>query len=195
MANYLTQQDVDNYGSELLDVSQRAALHALGPHIQNIAEQNAQLRQQVAREARHRLDGEVATLVPDYKTIDADPGWHRWLLGIDLMSGRVRQTLLNEAISAGDARQVKTIFDRYRGQATSTSSHASTSHASTSSGRRSSSSSYKPIYTRQQIAQLFEQHRKGAYAGREQEWARLEHDIIAAGREGRVLNPVDLAGK
>jgi hypothetical protein len=188
MASYLTTQDLDNYGAELLDVSQRAAMHALGPHLQNIAEQNAQLRHQVAREARHRLDQEVATLVPDYKTIDADPGWHRWLMGVDLMSGRVRQTLLNEAISVGDARQVKTIFDRYRGQSTSTSSHASTS-----SGRRSSP--YKPTYTRQQITQLYEQHRRGAYNGREQEWARLEHDIIAAGREGRIFGAVDLAGK
>jgi hypothetical protein len=126
-------------------------------------------------------------LVPDYKTIDSDPGWHKWLMQTDLMSGRVRQQLLNEAISAGDARQVKTIFDRYRGQSANASSHAPAS-----SGRRSSS--YKPTYTRQQITQLYEQHRKGAYAGREQEWQRLEHDIIAAGREGRILGAVDVLG-
>jgi hypothetical protein len=32
-------------------------------------------------------------------------------------------------------------------------------------------------------------HRKGAYTGREAEWNRQEADIIAAGREGRVLDP------
>jgi hypothetical protein len=42
---------------------------------------------------------------------------------------------------------------------------------------------------------LYEQHRKGAYSGRETEWARQERDIIAAGREGRILNPVDVEGK
>ena len=44
----------------------------------------------------------------------------------------------------------------------------------------------KPTYTREQIKQLYEQHRRGAYAGREAEWNRLEADIIAAIREGRV---------
>jgi hypothetical protein len=188
--NYLSQADVDNYGSELLDVSQRAALHAVAPYLENLQQQSADLRARQAREQRRALDQRVGELVPDYRQVDADPGWHKWLLGIDTLSGRVRQQLLNEAISAGDAGRVKTIFDRYRGQSTSTSSHASTS-----SGRRSSSSSYKPTYTRQQIAQLFEQHRRGAYSGREQEWARLEHDIIAAGREGRIIGAIDPAGK
>ena len=44
----------------------------------------------------------------------------------------------------------------------------------------------QPIYTRETIGQLYEAHRKGAYAGREAEWARIEADIFAAQREGRV---------
>jgi hypothetical protein len=46
-----------------------------------------------------------------------------------------------------------------------------------------------PIYTGAQIAKLYNQHRRGAYAGREAEWARQEDDIIAAGREGRIQSP------
>src|SRR5262245_54260765 len=45
------------------------------------------------------------------------------------------------------------------------------------------------IYSREEIARLYEQHRRGAYRGREAEWRRQEADIIAAGREGRILNP------
>jgi hypothetical protein len=37
-----------------------------------------------------------------------------------------------------------------------------------------------------QIGELYSRHRKGAYAGREAEWARQEADIFAAQREGRV---------
>ena len=44
----------------------------------------------------------------------------------------------------------------------------------------------KPIYSRAQIARLYSDHRKGAYVGRETEWARQDADIIAAGREGRI---------
>jgi hypothetical protein len=44
----------------------------------------------------------------------------------------------------------------------------------------------KPIYSRAQIAQLYRLKQKGAYVGREPEWARQELDIIAAGNEGRI---------
>jgi hypothetical protein len=52
----------------------------------------------------------------------------------------------------------------------------------------------KPIYTRAQIADLYERHRR-AYVNREAEWARQEADIIAAGREGRILGAVDVLDK
>ena len=47
----------------------------------------------------------------------------------------------------------------------------------------------KPTYTRPQIQQFYDRHRKGGYAGREAEWARQKADIIAAGREGRIQAP------
>ena len=50
-------------------------------------------------------------------------------------------------------------------------------------------SSNGPIYTRSQIAQIYAAHRRGAYAGREAEYNRLDADIIRAATEGRVLNP------
>ena len=40
-----------------------------------------------------------------------------------------------------------------------------------------------------QIQALYEAHRRGAYAGREAEWARIDADIIAAAREGRIDAP------
>ena len=51
---------------------------------------------------------------------------------------------------------------------------------------RNTAAPSKRTYTRAQIQQLYEQHRKGAYAGREAEWNRIENDIFAAQREGRV---------
>jgi len=38
-------------------------------------------------------------------------------------------------------------------------------------------------------------HQQGAYNGRKAEWARQEADIIATGREGRIRNRMDVAGK
>jgi hypothetical protein len=60
--------------------------------------------------------------------------------------------------------------------------------------RTKASSSRGRTYTRDEIKQLYEAHRKGAYQGREAEWARQDADIIAASREGRILAP-DWVGK
>jgi hypothetical protein len=206
--SYLTQQDVQNYGSELIDVTQRAALHAIAPHLMSLEQQNAELQARLAQEARRNLDQQVEMAVPNYREIDRDPRWHRWLLGIDVLSGRVRQQLLNEAISSAAAPRVISFFRGFQNEeaATGHSEPAPTSHqpaapreaaiplsslaapgrARPATGGDASLPPDRPIYTRAQIAQLYSLHRKQAYVGREAEWARQEADIIAAGREGRI---------
>jgi hypothetical protein len=176
MSDYLTQADVQNYGSELLEVSQRAALHAIAPHLMSLEQQNAELQRRLAKEARHRLDQQVAAAVPNYQEIDRDPRWHQFLREIDTYTGQPRQALLNIAIADGSASRVVALFNGFLREAGGTQSTPARGHRS----------SGKPIYTRETIGQLYEAHRKGAYTGREQEWARQEADIFAAQREGRV---------
>jgi hypothetical protein len=75
MTQYLTPQDVSEYGNELLDVSRRAALDATAPHLEYLQQQNAQLQQQLSRDRRRALDEKAAAAVPDYREIDRDPNW------------------------------------------------------------------------------------------------------------------------
>jgi hypothetical protein len=110
---YLTENDVYNYGNDFIDVSQRAALHAIAPHLQQLQNDNADLRARQAREARRALDERVAAAVPNYRDYDRDARWHQWLRAIDVMSGRVRQQLLNEAISSGDTNRVVAFFKQF----------------------------------------------------------------------------------
>jgi hypothetical protein len=166
---------VQNYGPELVDFAQRAAAHAVSPQLEALGQQNANLQQQLAVERRKRLDQQVTAAVPDYQQIDRNPSWHRWLLGIDPLNGKIRQQLLNDAISSGNSARVIAFFRGFQQQG-----HAP---SATKSSRASSS---RPTYTRDQIKQIYELHRKGAYAGREAEWARIKRDIFAAQREGRV---------
>jgi hypothetical protein len=194
MANYyLTQDDVNNYGHELIDVTQRAALHAVGPALEGLAQQNEELRQRLAVEARRNLDQRVAAAVPNYQAIDRDPRWHRWLLQVDPLSGHPRQLLLNDAIASGSDARIAAFFRGFQQAAGDSPSSAS---AGAAPGRtRSASSTRGRTYSRDEVAKLYDQHRRGAYAGREAEWAKLEVDIIRAGAEGRIQNPVDIHGK
>ena len=82
------------------DFAQRAALHAVAPHLQASEQQKLELQNRLAREARARLDAAVERTVPNYREIDQEPRWHNWLRSVDPLSGRVRQTLLDEASPA-----------------------------------------------------------------------------------------------
>jgi hypothetical protein len=62
---YLTEEDLRNYGTDLIDFSQRAAAHALTPQLEHMRQANEQLRQQLAREAKARLDLALDAAIPD----------------------------------------------------------------------------------------------------------------------------------
>jgi hypothetical protein len=109
--------------------------------------------------------------VSNYQELDRDPQWHRWLSSSDPLTVRPRQV----AIARSDASRVKAFFQGFQQEA-----------GGTQAPGRARSASAKPTYTRDQIARLYEQDRKGAYAGREAEWNRIEADIFAAQKEGRV---------
>jgi hypothetical protein len=209
LPQYLTQEDARNYGPELLDLAQRASLHALAPVVQNLQQENAELRAQQARDKRRLLDQMVEAAVPDFRDIDRNPLWHKWLMGIDLMSGRVRQVLLNEAISAGNAPRVASFFNAFRtleGSATAPQTQvpapspgtppreasvnllnlASPGRARlTAGGEASLSQSDKPIYTRADVQKAHRAYMQGAYRGREAEYERLQKDFVQAAAEGR----------
>jgi hypothetical protein len=203
---YLTERDEQNYGPELIDFAQRAAVQAVRPHLQDLESQNVNLRQQLAKEARRRLDQSVEVAVPNFREIDANPRWHRWLLGIDVYSGRVRQELLNRAIAAAEAPRVISFFKGFLQEETATGHIEPVSSAPATSVPRGATMNLnalaapgrarpatggdamqpdKPIYTRAQVKELYAAHLKGAYVGREAEWNRIEADLFAAQREGR----------
>jgi hypothetical protein len=188
MASFLTQKDVDEYGRELIDLTQRAAAEVVAPQLAQIHEDNAMLRQRLAQEARYRLDQQVAAAIPDYKTIDRDPRWHQWLLSIDPLSGQQRQVLLNQAIAEGQAARVIGFFKGWQREAGADTGDA-TAARQQPSRRVPMWSTGQRIYSRAEIQRLYRHHAMGAYKDREAEWARQEADIIAAGREGRIANP------
>jgi hypothetical protein len=179
---YLTQNDVDNYGADLLNVSQRAALHSVAPILQRQEQLIADLQARQARDRRHRLDQEVEQAIPNYRDFDRDPRWHQWLSGTDGLSGCMRQQLLNEAIASGNTNRVVAFFRQFASQA----GQPSATGSSRAYGRSRTASAGQPFYSRADITRLYDAHRRGAYNGREADWARQEADIFAAQREGRI---------
>lgn len=209
--SYITDQDVQNYGADLINLTQRAAAQYVTPYLQRLEQENEQLRRQQAAEARKLLDERVEMAVPNYREIDQNPRWHNWLLLPDIMAGRIRQHLLNEAIAQANAPRVISIFNGFLAEERATGhlppapvssaqtpvsprepviplmALAAPGRARPASGGEASVPPDKPIYSRAQIAANYRAHQRGAFNGREAEWLRLEHDMVeVAPREGRI---------
>src|SRR5260370_17262227 len=99
MVSYLTQGDVNTYGHELVDFAQRAAAHVVAPHLQQLDQQTAELRERLAQEAN--LDRAVERELPNYQEIDRDPRWHRFLLAVGPYTRRPHQVPSTDPLTLG----------------------------------------------------------------------------------------------
>ena len=183
--SYLTRQDVDNFGPELIDVAQRAAHHAMGPELQRLHDENQELRDEVNRAAKMGIDQYLDREVPNWRQINADERFHRWLLMPEPYSGIIRDRLLKDAARAANAQRVANFFQGFlaaAGQAPA--AHTSQRTPRTPSGQR--------IYTRPQIEAMWQRRRQGKID--DAAWARWEHELVAAGREGRIAGALNIDG-
>jgi|SRR6516225_2144651 hypothetical protein len=130
---------------------------------------------------RRKLEQALDRAIPEWREISRDPEWIGWLCGTHLYSELSRQRHFDAAAARGDVEGVAQFFrDFLQWRPRRTPPPAGPAPTG------------KHVYSRSEILRLHEQHRKGAYAGREVEWARIENDIIAAGREGRIIGGIPL---
>ena len=177
MTSYLTEKDAQDYGYDVLDLAQRAAMHALSPELQRINAQNEDLRRQVAQEQRRGLYQTLDSSVPNWREIDNSPEWRQWLLFPHELSGRPRQQWLDDAMARSDAARVASFFRGFLAERAAAGPRQQASPAPT--GRRT--------YTRADIVRYSDAYRRGRIS--EADYAKLSADIVAAGREGRISDP------
>ena len=178
MTAWLTQKDVEDYGPDVLDLAQRAAMHAVTPELQRINDQNESLRRQLAQEQRRGLYQSLDTMVPNWREIDNSPQWRQWLAQPYELSGHTRQQWLNDAMAKGDAHRVASFFRGFL-QA------SAAPHRTAVEGQQRQATGGQRIYSRADITRASEDYRRGRYT--EEQYRRLSEDIVAAGREGRIV--------
>src|SRR5262245_9458708 len=186
MASYLTNEDVQNFGYELLDVAQRAGLHALAPELQRLHDENQQLHDQLNATTKTAIDRELDAAVPNWREINADERFHQWLLQPEPYSGIIRDRFLKDAAHAAKPQRVISFFKGFLAAA------GQTSAAPASHPRQRRSPSGQPAYSRGQITQMAAMRGKGQMG--DAEWAKWEHELIRAGREGRILGALNADG-
>jgi hypothetical protein len=209
-AKLITDKDVEDYGDSI-EVMRRAAREEVAASQQEVAELKRlvmQLQtnvvpkvesvvQRQALNSEQMFWSELSAEVPDWREINAEQGFHNWLLEIDPLSGVSRQSYLDNAQNQLDARRVAGFFKTW--QSVNGGSVAQSPRNVASSqlekqiapgrGRTAASTpaaNDAKTYARADVAKFFDDVRKGLYKGREQERDRIERDIFAAQRDGRI---------
>ena len=135
----------------------------------------------------------LADLVPDYPTINVDPGFVKWLKQPSPYSGAERLKLLHQAEASGDVERVAQFFVEWK-QLTRQPEQTLEQHQ-TPSGRGGGSGPPAPPqqrpgkrrYTMAFVNKFYEDDIAGKYVGREALRDKLDAEIDLALKEGRVV--------
>lgn len=209
----ITEADVEEWGDSI-DVmrkvsreeqtSSQARIDQLEQVIRemqsSVVPQVQQISQKQAATAEQTFWGELQQSVPDWQEVNSNQDFQTWLLAIDPLTGIARQTYLDDAQRNMDSGRVISFFQTWKastGQpvAQQTNRGASTANElekQVAPGRSRSAgvpqSEELPTYTSADIKTFFQHVQQGKYKGREKERDRIERDIFAAQREGRINN-------
>lgn len=212
----LTDAEIEDYGTDLIDVIERKAREMarteFEPMISDLRTQVTSLTQQIGvtdQRVAVREQNDVFALldrdVKDWRTINMSQDFKDWLVLADPFSGQTRQKLLLEAFDAKDAHRVKHFFEGFlkENAAVTTSTavppageagnsatlqladYIAPGTPKTSTGQAGAPKE-KRVWSNKDIASFYSDVNKGHYKKRPEDKARIEADIVAATREGRI---------
>jgi len=212
----LTDQEEEEYGTEFLDVTKRAALEAVSPEVAKLQRDIEYLKrgmgavgQNIAKSAKEKMYDALDAEVPNWEQINEHPYYLGWLDQVDPYSGARRKSMLDHAYARHDAGRVVAFYKGFLAEAAATDPQATQgtvpqTPAPQANGLRPSlatfaapgragsaaqpSSAGKPVYTRSDISLFYRAKAEGRYRGREAEADAIDADIIMAAQEGRVVS-------
>jgi hypothetical protein len=158
-----------------------------------------QLSQSHAVSKEQRFWADLQTAVPDWQEINTSREFQSWLLEVDPLTGIPRQTYLDDAQRNMDARRVVNFFTAWKGMTGESDARTPTAAQSASELERqvapgkgrsggTKAQGEARTYNADDIKKFFSDVQRGKYRGKETERDRIERDIFAAQREGRIVN-------
>ncbi|MBW5800672.1 hypothetical protein [Halomonas elongata] len=180
------------YGEDLVDfvtrmVDQRApsGKPADTGNTQELTERLELLESEKHQDAEARFWMNLEQAVPTFREVNADPKFHQFLAQFDPSTGVQRQEALSQAQQALDAKAVADIFQLYMNQAEQGAKRSvPDDQVEPRTTRATEAPQGQRIWTGQEISQFYRDKTAGRYGAEEAQ--RLEADIFAAQRDGRV---------
>jgi len=121
----VTDKDVTEFGTDLLDVVRRAALDAVEPEIERrVADVRTSVQTDLKRvngklgevekdtaiSAHQRLLDALDKGMPNWRVVNRHPKFHSWLALTDPLSGVIRKRLLDDAVRRFDAPRAASFY-------------------------------------------------------------------------------------
>lgn len=198
---YITEEDSEVFGSDMVDLTQRAAKQEAAKYsleaaqLRNDVEQlKAQLgavQQASYQTARQQYLNRLSELVPNWEAQNTDRGFLDWLDEQDPLVNGSRKQALDEAFNSLNAKRTADIFLAYRNsgspQPRLTRAQQELQKQVAPSRRSSApmpSGEAKRVFTQEDIAAFYDNAMHGRYTP--DQAAALEREIDLAVAEGRV---------
>jgi hypothetical protein len=203
----IPEEDIEAYGEDLIKATQRwnePLIERLETRIRQLEGNTHRIE---TRSAAQSVEQALDRAVPDWQQINIDPGFVTWLGQIDPFSGNSRKAMITDAHTRGDAARTIAFFQAFKNEQTLVDPPRGTqpnqtggssppadrlpleSLAAPGRGPTTPPAPGAPdrrIWSGAEITQFYRRKGRGEWRGREADAERIEADIIAAGREGRV---------
>lgn len=177
---------------ELAELDRRNR-HAIDERARQLQSEFGQRFENVERERNHQrcidaLDADP-TLRDKWRQTNNSQDFMNWLSRVDELSGERLQYILTRAYNVGYTEQVLNIFRSYLTEKTPEHQRAPGAHQSFGGAAPAVRDERRKMWRREDISAFYRDCRRGLYDKRPVERARIEAEILAAARQGRVLNP------
>src|SRR5690606_26914596 len=148
--------------------------------------------------AEQVFEQQLTSLIPNWREINSLDHFWQWLQIKDPMYGRKRMDALDEAADTFNAQQAAAVFKAYINETTPqqpqpqpttpapSGLEAQVAPSAVQSGAVPNMPQ-QPVFTQQMVKQFYDDAARGKYANRPHDYARIEAEINAALREGRVI--------
>jgi hypothetical protein len=195
----VTDEDVQAFGEDLIEVQRKVAREVAGEFrrdLDSLKAENEELRKQLSATGSQvneaSFEQRLHRLVPNFQEVNADPKWIDWLDEVDPLLRAPRKVVAQEAFNRADAEGVKYYVDLFLKNTGSVAPNSKAAELERQiQPNRSASATAQPSpkgrnFTNADIEKMFQKAADLSGKGRIEEALKLEAEIDAAYREGRV---------
>lgn len=189
----LSEEERELVGKPLLDVITKAAKEVATGVVESKVKPISESVNRFQRMTEAAYEATLDREVPYWRAQNEDPNFYAvWLNEIDPATGRLRNDLLQAAHAAMQGYQVAEIFRAYRegreiGAPPKSENVSPSPPVGAAQPLPTGAAAQPKTWTRAAIRQFYEELRQGKWRHRMEEARKVELEIAAAAKEGRIV--------